>query len=89
MNLAALEFNLAVDQCEDGVIATDTDVEPGVELRSALAHDDAAGGYELTAVGFYTAILRVAVATVAGGACALFMCHMSPVFRSLSDHFNQ
>ncbi len=66
VNLAALEFDLAVDQCEYGVIATDADVETGVELRSALADDDAAGGYELTTIGFNAAILRIAVATVAG-----------------------
>src|SRR5665213_3646119 len=68
MDFAALEFDDAVFQGEDRVVATEADVEAGVELGSALADDDGAGGDGLSAVGFDAAVLRVAVAAVLGGA---------------------
>src|SRR5579862_3377442 len=78
MHLAALEFDFAVDEGEEGVVSAAADVEAGVELGAALANDDGACGNDLSAVGFYATILRVAVATVAGRAGAFFMCHKSP-----------
>src|SRR3954463_3387566 len=79
VHLAALEFDLAVDQGEQRVIGPAADIETGVKLRAALADDDRPGGDGLPAVGFDATVLRVGVATVAAGPAALFMCHKSPV----------
>ena len=66
MHFAALEFDAAVGEGEEGVVTADADVEAGLELGAALADDDGAGGDDLPAVGFDAAVLRVAVAAVAG-----------------------
>jgi hypothetical protein len=76
--LAALEFNFAVNEREKGVVSATTDIETGVELGSALADDDGAGGYNLAAVGFDAAVLGIAVSAVAGRTGTFFMGHKSP-----------
>jgi len=75
VDFAALEFDFAVGEGEEGVIAADAYVKAGVELGSALADDDGAGGDLLAAVGFYAAVLGVAVAAVPGAALTLLVCH--------------
>ena len=75
MHLAALEFDLAFGQCEDGVVLAELGVETGEELRAALADDDRTGLYELAAVGFHAEVLRVGIAAVLGGTGAFLMCH--------------
>src|SRR5687768_7098962 len=75
VDFAALELDLAVFESKEGVVAADADVEAGHELGSALTDDDCAGGDGLAAVGLYTAVLRIAVASVASAALSFFMCH--------------
>lgn len=60
------EFDGAVALGKQGVIVAHADVETGMELGAALAHQDRAGFGELAAVEFDAAILRVAVASVSG-----------------------
>ena len=79
MDFAALEFDLAVLEGEEGVIRADADVEAGHEFRAALADDDGAGRDDLPAIRLDATILRIAVASVPGGALTLLMCHTSPV----------
>src|SRR5215207_6466865 len=79
VDLAALELDRAVLEREDGVILVEADVVAGLVLGAALADDDAAGGDELPAKDLDAAVLRVAVAAVAGGTLTLLMCHKSPL----------
>ncbi len=60
---------------EQGVVAAAADVDAGVEVGAALADDDLARADDLAAEALHAEALRVGVATVAGGACALFVCH--------------
>ena len=39
----AVEVDVAVDQCENGVIAADSDIAPGMPLGATLADDDISG----------------------------------------------
>src|SRR5215207_5965056 len=79
VDLAALELDDAILQGEDRVIFAQADVEAGVVLCATLTNDDPARRNERAAVDFDPAILRVAVAAVAGGTLTLLMCHKSPV----------
>ena len=74
----AVEDDLAVDQCEQRVILALADAFAGVELGTQLADDDVAGDYLLAAVAFDATSLTVGIATVAGRALTLLMCHDSP-----------
>ncbi len=85
MHLSALEFDGAVFEGENRVVAAKADIKAGVIAGAALANDDGAGGYKLAAIGFDAAILRVAVAAVLGAALTFLMCHISPYCES----FNQ
>src|SRR5689334_20715395 len=66
VDLAALEFDLAVLEGEQRVVGANADVEAGAELSSTLADDDGAGGNGLAAVRLDAEVLRVGVAAVAG-----------------------
>jgi len=79
MDFAALEFDLAVFEGEESVVRADADVEAGHEFRAALADDDGASRDDLPAIRLDATILRIAVASVPGGALTLLMCHLSPV----------
>src|SRR6202012_4267612 len=74
---AHLEFDGAVDQREQRVVAPQAHAGTGMELGSALTHDDVAGFNSLAAVDLHAEILRVRIATVAAGTYAFFMCHDS------------
>ena len=39
----AVEVDVAVDQCKNGVIAADSDIAPGMPLGATLADDDISG----------------------------------------------
>ena len=79
MNFSPLEFDLAVLEGKERVVAADTDVETRVEFGAALANDDGAGCDRLPTVCLDAAILWIAVATVRRGALSFFMCHKSPL----------
>ena len=74
-SLAALELDVSVDLGEERIIATPTDVEPRMELRSPLTHDNLSRGHELTAEALYTEALGYRIATVLGASSTFFMCH--------------
>jgi len=69
------ELDSAVDECEDGEVASNAGVFAGEVLGSALADDDASCGDLLAAVCLHATVLRIAVASVAAGGLAFFMCH--------------
>lgn len=58
------ELDVAIDLGEEGVVATATDVDAGLEAGAALADDDGAAGNELTAKGLDAEPLGVGIATV-------------------------
>src|SRR2546427_3329736 len=77
-----LELDLPVDHREQRVVGPATDVEPGVKFRAPLLHQDAPRAHELAPERFHAEVLRTRVATVAGGADALLVCHASYLSRA-------
>jgi hypothetical protein len=69
------KLHLAVDEREQGVVATEADAGARMELGAALADDDVAGFDGLAAEDLDAEVLRVGIAAVARGAYALFVCH--------------
>ena len=76
VDFSALEFDQAVFEGEEGVVAADADVEAGEELGAALTDDDGPGGDGLAAVRLHPAVLRVAVPAVAGTALTFLVSHI-------------
>src|SRR3989442_2035026 len=72
---AAIEADVAVDQRENSVIATEADVLAGQKLRAALTNDDIAGHDQLAAESFHTEPFADAVAAILNAALSFFMCH--------------
>src|SRR5690554_802240 len=62
---------------EQRVVAATADVDARVEVGSALADEDFARADDLGAEALHAAALRVGIATVTSGRCALFVCHFS------------
>src|ERR1051326_849404 len=60
-----VEVHDAVDLREERVIAADADIRAGIELRSALAHDDRSAGDELSGEALHAEHFRLRVAAVA------------------------
>src|SRR5690348_2957540 len=69
---AAIEFDDAVDEREQSVIASLPDVLAGVELGAALANENVAVANLLAAETLDAAPLWVRIATVAAGTLTLF-----------------
>src|SRR5690554_2674476 len=69
------ELDLAVDEREQRVVATQADARTRVELGAALANDDVAGIDGLAAEDLDAQVLRVGVAAVARGTYAILVCH--------------
>jgi hypothetical protein len=69
------EFNGALSQGEEGVVATATHVVTGVEVGAALTHEDLASVDQLTTEALNTQTLGVTVATVSGARSTLFVGH--------------
>jgi hypothetical protein len=72
---AGLELHGAVDQREDGVVATDADIAAGLHLGAALADDDVAGDHGLAAELLDAETTARGIAAVAGRAACFLMCH--------------
>jgi hypothetical protein len=53
------ELHGACSECEECVIAAAANVITGVEVRSALAHDDFTGVHQLSAKSLHTESLRI------------------------------
>src|SRR5688572_28067892 len=73
--LLFLKHHGAVDQGEEGMVLADTDIITRKMLRAALAHDDVAGCYVLTAVNLNAEAFAMGFASVLGTTDAFFMCH--------------
>jgi len=71
----AVEEHLAVHEGEQGPIAAGADVLARDELRTALTHEDAAGGDDMAAVFFHAETFADAVTSVAATALSFFMFH--------------
>src|SRR4051812_10113270 len=69
------ELDGACGSREQRVVAAAADVEARVEVRAALANEDLAGLDDLATETLHTESLRVGVTPVAGGRCALLVCH--------------
>ena len=82
----ALKGNLAVNLCKDRVILADADIVPRMEMRAALAHDDAACRHMRACLLLHAKALRVAVTSVARRADALFMCKKLQIKREQIVH---
>ena len=68
-----LELNATVDQSEQRVIGTDTDVVAGTDSRASLTNDDVAGKDCLTVSLLYAKALRLAITAVLGGTNTLLV----------------
>src|SRR5689334_17581267 len=68
-------LDLAVDQREQGVVLTQTDVGARMPLGAALARDDVAGKHLLAAENLQAEALGVRVAAVARGAACFLVGH--------------
>jgi hypothetical protein len=73
--LSVAERNLAVSKRKEGMILAQADVAARVPLGAALTHDDVAGASLLAAEQLHAEALALTVASVAGRAACLLMCH--------------
>ena len=72
---AAIEPNAAIDERENRVITTESNVLARKELGAALADDNVSGQDHFAAKSLYAETLTNAVATVLNAALSLLMCH--------------
>lgn len=77
------KLNRTGAQGEEGVVLTDTDVVPGVDLRPPLADDNHPGGHGLPVMDFNSQALRLAVAAVPAGAAGLLMSQVKSPLSAL------
>jgi hypothetical protein len=70
-----LKFHPPFNQGKQRIIAAFADVHAGIDPRTALAHQDAAGSNELSVKTLDAKKLRIAVTAIACAASALFVCH--------------
>ena len=68
------ETDLAVYQCEQGIIAADPNVLAGMDVSASLANQNIACQNELTICTLYAQSLGLGVTAVTSGAAALFVC---------------
>ena len=69
-----LKTDLAVYQCEQGVVAANPDVLAGMDMRASLANQDVASQNKLPICTLYAQTLGLGVTAVSRGAAALFVC---------------
>jgi hypothetical protein len=67
--------NDAIDQCEEGVILSETDIVTGMNPGAYLPNQDGPGCYLLTTVPLDTPVLSVAVSAVSGASARFLVCH--------------
>src|SRR5712692_5652650 len=72
---AGSELHLALGQREQRVVAAPADVDPRMEVRAPLAHDDGPGPDHLAVEDLDSEALRVGVPAVAGGSAAFGLGH--------------
>src|SRR5580704_10042616 len=81
-----VEFDRAIDQREQRVIAPHADLAAGMKLGAALADDDVAGDDDLAAEFFDAEPAAAAVAPVAGRAACFLMRHLALSWRGGARH---
>src|SRR6185312_9980048 len=69
------ELDIAINQREERMVTPHANVISGLDLCTALAHNDAASRYQLPIVAFHTQHLGVAIPAIAGATHTFFMCH--------------
>src|SRR5262249_1294836 len=77
----ALVYDLAVYQGEKAVVAPFAHSRPGLDVGAPLPNDDRPCPDGRAAEDLDPQALRVGVAAVAGGAAALFVCHLLRFLR--------
>jgi hypothetical protein len=70
-----IEFNLSIDQSEEGPITTGTDIVTGDEFSSALTDENTTGGDHLASEAFNAKALTITVTAISATALTFFMCH--------------
>src|SRR5579859_199601 len=70
------EFDIPVDESEEGMIAANANIVAGLDFGAALAHNDAACRYQLPVEAFHAEHFGLAVASIARAAYTFFMCHV-------------
>ena len=70
-----LKLDVAVNQCEQGVVFAFSNVSARVNLASALSDEDITGKNKLTVCSLGAEALGFTVTTVLGRAHSFFMCH--------------
>src|SRR5580693_9361643 len=73
--LAVAELHGAIDHGEQGVVAALAHVDPRVELRPSLAHDDGSSLDRGAAEGLHAQTLSVRISSVSGGTATLGLRH--------------
>src|SRR5258708_30232797 len=73
--IGVAKFDVAIDQGEQRVVAPNADIDARLDLRAALAHDNAAGGDELAVKALDAEHLGLAIPTIAGATHTFLMCH--------------
>ena len=71
-----IESHIAIDQCENCVIAAEADVFAGLKFRAALTDDDVPRDNHLAAKSFDAAPLADAIAAILDAALSFFVCHL-------------
>src|SRR5262249_47187824 len=79
---SGVKLDRTVGSREDRVVAADPDMRAGMKLGAALAHDDVAGDYDLSAELLDAEPPAAAVAPVARRAARFFMRHPSLLPRA-------
>src|SRR6266700_1116879 len=69
------EFDVAIDQSVDCMVATQSHLFAGTDFSAALTHDNAASGHQLTIVTLDAKHLGLAISTIARTTHTFFMCH--------------
>ncbi len=72
---ASLEFNHAVNQSKQGMVAADANAFTRVMFCTALTHDDVTGDSFLTTEQFNAKALAYRVAAVLGTTYTFLVCH--------------
>jgi hypothetical protein len=71
----AVELDLAIDEGEQGPVASGADIVARDEFGAALADDDAARGDMFAAEAFYAEAFAITITAVSATALAFLMCH--------------
>jgi hypothetical protein len=80
------KFDVTIDQGEERMVATNTDMIARANLGATLAHDNTACGNQLPIETLNPQHLGIAISTVAGTTYTFLMCHSLFLFSAFSIH---